>query len=142
MSLGLDSGDPRNLQMLHIALSLPLLSSKPKLMSLLRMHRRHLKRLFSTDGFQLQERHKCQTFSGKAALLTFFGRKQKEKQWTAYRKSPYSMISLMILNGPRFKTKIETMSTVIVSPHSATRIVGHRLSLRRRINQWSVNSLS
>lgn len=37
----------------------------------------------------------------------------------AYRKSYSSMVSLMILNGPRFRTKIPATSGVILRPHSA-----------------------
>lgn len=88
-------------------------------MSLSKVHRRVLKRVFFTDGFQPHQRQKCQTFSGKPVLVTFFGRDLKGRPQMAYRKSYSSMISFMILNGLRFKTKTQTMSSVILHPYSA-----------------------
>lgn len=49
-------------------------------MSLNKVHRRVLKEAFSPDSFQSPQRQKRQTFSGKAALVTYFGRNLKGRR--------------------------------------------------------------
>lgn len=49
-------------------------------MFLNKVHRGVLKQSFSPDGFQSPQRQKHQTFSGKAALVTYFGRNLKDRQ--------------------------------------------------------------